>query len=60
MGGACSTHATYEKYVHIENVTERNLSIDSGYGRVANSCDTSNEPLGSVKGGEFLDQPSNC
>jgi hypothetical protein len=27
----------------------------SGYGTVAGACKHSNEPLGSIKGGEFLD-----
>jgi hypothetical protein len=30
-------------------------SFGSGYRLVASSCEQSNEPLGSIKGGEFLD-----
>jgi hypothetical protein len=32
----------------------------SGYGPVASSCEDDNEPSGSTKGGEFLDQMSDC
>ena len=28
----------------------------TGYGQVADACECGNEPSGSVKGGEFLDQ----
>ena len=31
----------------------------SGYGQVAGSCECGNEPLGSIKRGEFLDQLRN-
>jgi hypothetical protein len=31
----------------------------SGWETVAGSCEHSNEPSGSIKGGEFLDQVSN-
>jgi len=33
-------------------------SSDSGQGLVAGSCEHGNEPLGSIKGGEFLDSLS--
>jgi hypothetical protein len=33
-------------------------SSGSGYGLVADFCEHSNEPSGSIKGGEFLDQLS--
>jgi len=39
------------------NLTEigcRLYSSDSGYGSVMDSCEQGNEPLGSIKGGEFL------
>jgi hypothetical protein len=29
-------------------------------GSIVASCEHNNEPLGSIKGGEFLDQMSNC
>jgi hypothetical protein len=32
---------------------------DSGQGPVAGSCEHSNEPLGSIKGGKFLESLSN-
>jgi hypothetical protein len=35
------------------------ILVDSGKGPVAGSCEYDNEPLGSIKGGEFLDQLNN-
>jgi hypothetical protein len=35
-------------------------SSGSGYGPMAASCEHGNEPLGSIKSGEFLDWLSDC
>jgi hypothetical protein len=35
-------------------------SFGSGWGSVTASCEHGNETLGSIKGGQFLDQLSDC
>jgi len=47
--------------MEIKQVKRRGLdSSDSGQGPVAPSYKHSNEPLGSIKGGKFLDTLSDC
>jgi hypothetical protein len=49
------------KDIKIGNVLLKTLDLfRSGYGLVMNFCEHGNEPVGSVKGGEFLDYLSDC